>query len=360
MPVEHDTKAVGLLSKLNKIADEEAECGVQGEQSKKWKVPHTWLDGDTRLLSIKGTVIVNVKDAATRVYQWHDVTQGEGEEISPYRPWSWWQAAGESNKMGTHWCPMHPHITARIMMTARYHSWDEFYIADEGDGTCQHCGQQYRSKECHEYKDCPAVWAMISDIMNDMVSFIASKARKGVTTVPTWGGSCVQRANTKVPMQWCHPKWIEAKYMKHRVQAGHMPTALGLLPLREAMTNLHTLLEIPAALITAKLTTCMSIVQQEVSHRGVQAPLPNSHEWWMNDRHFRADPRIAWTAPHQPNILILAPIMYTIAACLVRGHGGKIIVVPRKSGCSMVALCQARDGLRGHKHAAWSRQGIRD
>ena len=360
MPAEHDTKAVGLLSKLNKIADEEAECGVQGEQSKKWKVPHTWLDGDTRLLSIKGAVIVNVKDAARRVYQWHDVTQREGEEISPYKFWSWWQAAGESKKMWTHWCPLHPHITARIMMTARYHSWDEFYIGDEGQGTCQLCGQQYRSKECHQYRDCPALWAMIPDIMNDMVTFIASKARKGVTTVPTWGGLCVQRANTEVPIRWCHPKWIEAEDMKLRVQAGHMPTAFGLLPPREAMTNLQTLLETPAALIAARLTTCMSTVQQEVSHRGVQAPLPDLHEWWMNDRDLRADPRIAWTAPHQPHILIPAPILYTIAACLVRGQGGKIRVVPRKSGWSMVALGQARDGHRGHKQVGWSRQGIRD
>ena len=126
MPAEHDTKAAGLLSKLNKIADEEAECGVQGEQSKKWKVPHTWIDGETRLLSIKGAVIVNVKEAARRVYQWHDVTQREGEEIRPYKFWTWWQAAGESKKMWTHRCPLHPHITARIMLTARYHSWDKF------------------------------------------------------------------------------------------------------------------------------------------------------------------------------------------------------------------------------------------
>ena len=61
MPAEHDTKAAGLLCKLNKIADEEPEYGVQGEQSKKWKVPHMWIDGETRLMSIKGAVIVNVK-----------------------------------------------------------------------------------------------------------------------------------------------------------------------------------------------------------------------------------------------------------------------------------------------------------
>ena len=137
--------------------------------------------------------------------------------------------------------------------------------------------------------------------------------------------------------------------MKDRVQAGHMPTAFGLLPPREAMTNLQTLLETPAALIAARLTTCMSAVQQEVSHRGVQAPLPDSQGWWMNDRDLRADPRITWTAPHQPHILIPAPILYTIAACLVRGQGGKIRVVPRKSGWTMIALRQARDRLRGHK-----------
>ena len=201
---------------------------------------------------------------------------------------------------------------------------------------------------------------MIPDIMNDMVTFIASKARKRVTTVPTWGGLCVQRANKEVPIQWCHPKWIEAEDLKLRVQAGHMPTAFGLLPPREAMTNLQTLLETPAALIAARLTTCMSTVQQEVSHRGVQAPLRDSHEWWMNERDLRADPRIAWTVPHQPHKLIPAPILYTIAACLVRGQGGKIRVVPCKSGWSMVALGQARDEHRGHKQVGWSRQGIRD
>ena len=87
------------------------------------------------------------------------------------------------------------------MMTARYHSWDKFYIADEGQGTCQHCGQQYRSKESHEYRHCPALWAMIPDIMYDMVTLMDSKTRKGVTTVPTGGGLWVQRGNTEVPIQ---------------------------------------------------------------------------------------------------------------------------------------------------------------
>ena len=300
------------------------------------------------------------KKAARRAYQCHDVTQREGEEISPYRFWSLWQAAGESKKMWTQWCPLHPHATATVMLTTWYHSWDEFYVSDEGRGTCQHCGQQYRSKECHEYRVCPALWAMIPDIMNDMVTFIASKARKGVTTVPTWGGLCVQKANTEVPIQWSHPKWIEAEDMKQRVQAGHMPIAFGLLPPREAMTNLQTLLETSAALVAARLTTCMSTVQQEVNHKGLQAPQPDSHEWWMNDRDLRADPRIALTAPHHPHILIPPPILYTIVVCLVKGQGGKIIVVPRNSGWNMVALGHASEGLRGHKHAGWSRQGIRD
>ena len=182
VPAQPDTGCRGLLSQLNAEADSLAVSARVHKTTSAWVVPVCWhnLPGiyffeDSKVL------FANLKVALYRRFSWRYSPPNGGVHKLPFPFWDAWTIPPSLANLWVHTTHLHPRQSARLLLTARFQSWDSLFVGTEGEGTCAACASSYIYGELHLWRDCSCV--LLSGFLF-LISFFQSHAsffRPGVT-----------------------------------------------------------------------------------------------------------------------------------------------------------------------------------
>jgi hypothetical protein len=328
-PAQHDTNDVGLLSMLNKLADEEARCGVVEEDC--WQCPSVWVDGPSVLVrNSKGALIVDMKKAIKDHFHWLHVPkkQESTENMCPFSFWGSLPLCTEVEGMWLTAVPLHPITSAMVSLGAQYHDVKDLFLSDEYSTKCDVCSRICQPLALHKVRDCFKVFIRLLDAMAGVFSLCLESLRNGVSIYREWFGFRLQCCGQTVFLQVSHPSFVASGLAEGLDNVGWMPVFMGCHLSAECARRLRDILRIPLKMFMVRFYDCLC---QVVVHANEVKSADRVRFWNLRSGEplmsaLKADCRLLRV--FSPNSLSI-PFSLAEGLCIVFGAISKVSCQPK-------------------------------